>query len=663
MASWTQTFSVNNKYSLTLTCTEQSYSVPNNSSVVAYSLTMATAANSFTGYSDYRTTVNISINGSTVYTYNAARDFNPSALSSYSEVLKSGTVTVAHNSDGTKVCACAASVTVASGDYSPGSASISQNLTLTTIPRASSVSASGQYIGSAVTITISRASSSFTHTLTYSFAGHTGTIATGVATSYSWTPALATFGAYIPNTTSGSCTITCTTKNGSTTIGTSTTSLTLYLRDTVKPSGATGWQTPSHVNSGGASSFNVFVQGYSKLKVTFDSSKITYQGGASFSKYRLTVGGKSYDSTSSTVTSDTLTSSGAISYTVSVYDSRNRYYSSTGTITVYAYAQPSISSSTVFRSDSSGTASTSGAYASVKATANVSSVNNLNSYTLRTRYQESGGSWSGWTTLTSGTASVIGGNMVANKTYIVGIQLTDTMGNTATTQATIPTESVTFNALEGGNGFAFGKYAETENVLELASNWFLNAGGGIRLKSLSEIPSETESRMYPFTATANLVPDSGNTIPTYAKGIFECSGNDSILIAVDYSRNLYIGFRNGATWTVDRYPDSARSIGTTPNYVKFVNGLMIQWGENTASATLAQIASSGIYYGYFDITMPQEFYNNYYQISGISQYSTGHVVPIGYQRISTSKFRAGIYDFYARSGNIRVAWQAIGRWK
>ena len=86
--------------------------------------------------------------------------------------------------------------------------------------------------------------------------------------------------------------------------------------------------------------------------------------------------------------------------------------------------------------------------------------------------------------------------------------------------------------------------------LELANNWFLNVGGGITLKSLSEIPSETGSRMYPFTATANLVPDSGNTIPNYAKGIFACSGNDSIILAVDAYRNLYVGFRNGATWKV-----------------------------------------------------------------------------------------------------------------
>lgn len=533
MASWTQTFSVNNKYSLTLECSESSYSVANNNSVVSYKLTMATAANSFTGYSDYRTTISISINGSSVYSYDASRDFNPTAKSSYSEVLKSGTVTVAHNSDGTKTCACAASVTVASGTYSPGSASISQNLTLTTIPRASSVSASGQYIGSPVSISISRASSSFTHDLTYSFAGHTGTIATGVATSYSWTPSLSTFGPYIPSSTSGTCTITCTTKNGSTTVGTSTTSFTLYLADSVKPTVSSGWETASYVNSGGASSFAAYVQGYSKLRITFNASKITHGAGASLSKYRLTVGGKNYDSTSTTVTSDTLTSSGSVSYTVYVYDTRGRYASYTGSITVNAYAAPTISSSSIFRSNSSGVADSSGAYISVKATASVSSVNGLNSGTLRTRYRPSGGSWSGWTTLTSGTASVIGGALSPTTTYIVAVELTDTMGNTATTQATIPTESVTFNALEGGNGFAFGKYAETEKVLELASDWMLLPGAGIAGADISGAATSTP--------TANIIIPVGR-LDSSSIGAASASAADVLNALMKYICAAYPGF-------------------------------------------------------------------------------------------------------------------------
>jgi hypothetical protein len=393
----------------------------------------------------------------------------------------------------------------------------------------------------------------------------------------------------------------------------------------VKPSGATGWQTPSYVNSGGASAFNVFVQGYSKLKITFDSSKITYQGGASFSKYKLTVGGKSYDSTSSTVTSHTLTSSGNISYTVSVYDSRNRYYSSTGTITVYAYAQPSISSSTVFRSDSSGTASTSGAYASVKATANVSSVNNLNSYTLKTRYQESGGAWSGWTTLTSGTASVIAGNMVANKTYIVGIQLTDTMGNTATTQATIPTESVTFNALDGGNGFAFGKYAETDYLLELASNWLLNVGAGAVLPDTTDILATAVAQE---SGTVKAYRGTGasytGTVPSVYFGYgtfivlkrYATSINVLALSAHAYD-GIALNFYNGSPWTGWDICRAFKSV-TKSATVSFSAGTIGTRGFQT-SWTASQIGGTPVLAQITEVVASNE-YHPFAFISGTTVY-------------------------------------------
>ena len=126
---------------------------------------------------------------------------------------------VAHASDGTLALPLSCSWTL-TGTSSLGAGYISGTATLDTIPRASSVSATNANIGSATTITISRASTSFTHTLAYSFAGLTGTIATKTTeTSISWTVPTS-FYAKIPNATSGKCTITCDTYNGTTKIGT-----------------------------------------------------------------------------------------------------------------------------------------------------------------------------------------------------------------------------------------------------------------------------------------------------------------------------------------------------------------------------------------------------------------------------------------------------------
>lgn len=92
----------------------------------------------------------------------------------------------------------------------------------TATPLKSLVSATDANIGSATTITITRYNTAYTHTLTYSFGGLTGTIATKTSdTSVGWTVPTS-FYAKIPNDPSGTCTITCTTYNGNTSLGSST---------------------------------------------------------------------------------------------------------------------------------------------------------------------------------------------------------------------------------------------------------------------------------------------------------------------------------------------------------------------------------------------------------------------------------------------------------
>ena len=111
----------------------------------------------------------------------SAQTFSSPAISTTGTHLL-GTVsrTVNHASDGSKSLTISAVFQIRatlSGTYY-GTISASANITLDSIPRASSVSATNMTMGSAGTITISRASSSFTHTLTYSFGNTSGTIIT-----------------------------------------------------------------------------------------------------------------------------------------------------------------------------------------------------------------------------------------------------------------------------------------------------------------------------------------------------------------------------------------------------------------------------------------------------------------------------------------------------
>lgn len=124
--------------------------------------------------------------------------------------------------------------------YLPGITEITVSITATLPMIASAsvptLSASSVVMGNTVTITTNRQSTALTHDLTYSFSGSTGTIATGVGDSYIWTvPDLVS---KIPNQASGTCTITCKTKSGSTVIGTKTVTLTLTIPAKSSPTAA-----------------------------------------------------------------------------------------------------------------------------------------------------------------------------------------------------------------------------------------------------------------------------------------------------------------------------------------------------------------------------------------------------------------------------------------
>lgn len=138
------------------------------------------------------------------------------------------TLTVPHNSDGT----AKATIYWRWGVNSPWgqfeNESGSFQITLPTIPRASEIGASDANIGAKSTIIVNRKSTAYTHSIAYKFGSLTGyvTESGGVsstevkysASSISWTIPTA-FYAQIPNSKTGTCTLTIKTYSGSTQIG------------------------------------------------------------------------------------------------------------------------------------------------------------------------------------------------------------------------------------------------------------------------------------------------------------------------------------------------------------------------------------------------------------------------------------------------------------
>lgn len=127
--------------------------------------------------------------------------------------------TLDHNPDGTLSITIYAKGSI--GGTTLSSTDVSGSVNLDTIPRASSISCTKVNIESNPTITISRASSSFTHTITYAFGTLTGVIATKTsATSITNWIIPASFYGQIPNNKEGWGTLTCITYNGNTEVGT-----------------------------------------------------------------------------------------------------------------------------------------------------------------------------------------------------------------------------------------------------------------------------------------------------------------------------------------------------------------------------------------------------------------------------------------------------------
>ena len=156
------------------------------------------------------------IDGDTVY--NKSTDYRIELRNG--TVVASGTKTLTHKADGTRTF----KVSIQGGIYTYAvNCKGEKTFTLDTIPRASSISCTTADIEGNPTITISRASSSFTHTITYSFGSLTGTIATKTSSTSITSWAIpADFYGQIPNAKNGSGTLTCTTYSGSTKIGEST---------------------------------------------------------------------------------------------------------------------------------------------------------------------------------------------------------------------------------------------------------------------------------------------------------------------------------------------------------------------------------------------------------------------------------------------------------
>lgn len=258
---------------------------------------------------------------------------------------------VPHNGDGTKTVGIKISVGLNAGGY--GSSMVAFDLPLPTIARASTVNDVTGTLGSAMTININRKNSAFKHTVKYNFGSLSGTIATNVDTSVSWTPPL-NLATAMPNKTSDWGNITVETYSGSSKIGSATCRLTLNVPDSVKPTLGSITLTDSNATVKNLlNTANTFAQVMSNIQVTFNNASGAY--GSTISSYRAEIVGKNQSTNSNNGFLGMMNFNGTVTIRATVTDSRGRTSNAVDVkVTVINYFTPQIS----FTLQRSGSAST-----------------------------------------------------------------------------------------------------------------------------------------------------------------------------------------------------------------------------------------------------------------------------------------------------------------
>lgn len=565
-------------YRIQIAWTVNSQSVANNTSTVTAKVQLVSTGSSYTINSSVSKSGSLTING-TKYTFS----FTASLSGNQTKTLYTKTVTVAHNANGTKTCSfsatCGINVTL-SGTYY-GNVTASGSGTFNTIARAStisSVTSSVSVTGSnAVTVNITRASSSFTHTVVFSFGSYSKTT-TGVGTSTSYTIPQSWLNA-IPSATSGTAKVTVTTYSGSTKVGSAVSkTFKLTVPSTVVPTISA--VTLSEAVSGLATQFGGYVQNKSKIAV-----KITAAGALSstIKSYKTTIQGANF--TAASFTSGVLAKSGTSTVTITVTDSRGRTASTTRSITVAAYSAPKINTFTAIRANGLGSADDNGTMALARIKFSVAAVNDKNtkSYVIEYRPKSS----DTWTEATSGSVYSYDSNMLLNvdlnpdTSYDLRLSLTDYFGTTtALSEVATAFTLLDFNA--SGKGLAFGKVSEMEDGMEvdmdmaIYKNIFM--GGAKR--------SDDEKNMYFQTTEAaqnihncKLYGGNGGSATSIgcwdserAHGIWRyLSGTQNLV----FDANVKVTRGNGGDEFITTDPVV---YGTRTGRVHFSNGLLIQWG-------------------------------------------------------------------------------------
>lgn len=346
------------------------------------------------------------------------------------------------------------------------------SLNITTAAGSSTIAAITQTVETLGTLTVSlnKAVDAFRHRLTVTAGGKTLYTSELFDVLHSVTVPRAWFDSF-PSVTTISATATVTTYNGDTAVGTASAAVTITADDGMRPQIAEGWATAAPYNIGAVAGLTGYIAGYSQAEMSFDTAKLSQAAGAALASVTVTCSGSAI--TAAPYRTPILLDAADVVCTAA--DSRGRTATQTIRIEPMAYAPPALSQVQILRCTAAGVEAEDGNHYSAKATAILSALGGQNTLTLTAAHKIQGGVYGTETALTSGEAAIIG-TISPDSTYQVRITATDTLGNTATVTAKLPTRQWALKFRADGQGAAFGKAAEHDKALEIPADWSFYVG-------------------------------------------------------------------------------------------------------------------------------------------------------------------------------------------
>lgn len=434
----TFTSNTSNGYYLKVVTSVGTQSVPNNTTAVGYSVYLHQSSTRFSNSSN---SGNVKINGTTVYTVPAS--FNSTNWNRDTDILlASGTLTIPHNSDGTKTISITGTWTSAGGTYAPGTLSLSGSQTLPTINRIATLTGADNF------------NDEGNPTVTYS--NPLGNAVTSLEACIANTGGSVIYAAYRAVSKTGSSytfSLTTAERNALRAAMPSATSMTVrfYLRTviggstyhstvdkTVSITNAEPTITGSYADQNAdivAVTVNnqLLISGLSNAKVTAIPvlKKYATVSSVKIGDVNVTAGGSPYTRTINAVT--------AASYSIEVTDSRG--YTATGTVTLDYITYNAITFLASFFRTAAMNNEIALQYSGTFHNATIG--NTTNTLTVRYRYQPELGEWSEWITTppttdennfsNPGTQVLLTGSFDHNKQYMFEIEFKDALDTKTST--------------------------------------------------------------------------------------------------------------------------------------------------------------------------------------------------------------------------------------